>query len=69
MVLLWPSQDNPTLKLTFGRFRNLGSFEGKMSLITDVIVENLSSPRHRLAFPCSIKTASESATVFWLSTT
>lgn len=43
MVLLWPSQDNPTLKLTFGRFRNLGGFEGKMSLITDVIVENLSS--------------------------
>jgi hypothetical protein len=43
MVLLWPSQDNPTFKLTFGRFRNLGGFEGKMSLITDVIVENLSS--------------------------
>jgi hypothetical protein len=43
MVMLWPSQDKATLKLTFSQFRNLGGFEGKMTLISDVIVENLSS--------------------------
>jgi hypothetical protein len=43
MVMLWPSQDNATLKLTFSQFRNLGGFEGKMTLVSDVIVENLSA--------------------------
>jgi hypothetical protein len=42
IVLLWPSHDNATLKLTFGRFRSLGGFEGKLTLVSDVIVENLS---------------------------
>lgn len=42
MVLMWP-QDNPTLKLTFGLFQNLGSFAGAMSLVSDVVVQNLTN--------------------------
>jgi len=43
IVMLWPSQDNASLKLTFSRFRNVGGYEGKMSLVSDVVIENLSS--------------------------
>lgn len=42
MVLMWP-QDNPTLKLTFGPFQNMGSFAGAMSLVSDVVVQNLTN--------------------------
>jgi PEGA domain len=43
MVLFWPGPDNAILKLTFSRFRNLASNGGKMTLQSDVIVQNLSS--------------------------
>jgi hypothetical protein len=43
MVMLWPSQENASLKLSFGRFRNVASYEGKMTLVSDVIIQNLSS--------------------------
>jgi hypothetical protein len=43
VVMLWPDKANPTLKLSFGRFRNAGSYEGKITLVCDVIVQNLSS--------------------------
>jgi hypothetical protein len=42
MVMLWP-QDNPTLKLTFGTFHEMGSYAGKMTLVSDVVVENLTT--------------------------
>lgn len=42
LVMLWPDKDNPTLKLTFGRFHNEGSYAGQMTLVSDVIVQNLS---------------------------
>jgi hypothetical protein len=43
IVMFWPGQDNAILKLTFSRFRNLASNGGKMTLQSDVIVQNLSS--------------------------
>jgi len=42
LVVMWP-QNNPTLKLSFGTFREMGSFAGAMSLVSDVVVENLTS--------------------------
>lgn len=40
LVMTWP-QDNPTLKLTFSNFQNMGSFGGKITLVSDVVVQNL----------------------------
>ncbi len=42
LVMMWP-QDNPTLKLTFGTFQELASYGGKISLTSDVVVQNLTS--------------------------
>jgi hypothetical protein len=42
MVMMWP-QDNPTLKLTFGTFHEMGSYAGRMTLVSDVVVQNLTS--------------------------
>jgi hypothetical protein len=41
--MLWPSQDSATLKLTFGQFRSVAAYEGKLTLVSDVVIENLSS--------------------------
>jgi hypothetical protein len=43
LTILWPSADRPTLKLTFGKFRELGTYAGQNSFVADVTVENLSS--------------------------
>lgn len=40
LVITWP-QDNPTLKLTFSNFQNMGSFAGRSTLVSDVVVQNL----------------------------
>src|SRR6266850_5189402 len=40
LVMMWPPE-NPTLKLTFGPFRDMGSYLGRMSLVSDVTVQNL----------------------------
>jgi hypothetical protein len=42
VVLMWPP-DKPTLKLTFGPFHDMGAFAGAMSLVSDVVVENLTT--------------------------
>lgn len=42
VVVFWPSQENATLKLTFKPFQNMGSYAGQMSLISAVVVQNLS---------------------------
>jgi hypothetical protein len=42
IVMLWPTADKPTLKLTFGRFQQIGAYAGQNSFVSDVIVENLS---------------------------
>ncbi len=45
LVMLWPGQTNPTLKLTFGRFTQLGSYNGQLSLEAHVMVENMTGKR------------------------
>lgn len=42
IVMLWPDQASPTLKLTFKKFTQLGSYNGQLSLESQVIVENTS---------------------------
>jgi len=42
LVMVWPAA-NPTLKLTFGAFRELAELNGKISLASDVVVQNLTS--------------------------
>ena len=42
LVMLWPPE-NPTLKLTFGTFHDMGSYAGKMTLVSDVTVQNLTA--------------------------
>jgi hypothetical protein len=42
IVMFWPSQDKPSMKVTFGTFRQLASYAGKRTLVADVIVENVS---------------------------
>jgi hypothetical protein len=49
IVMLWPDQTNPTLKLTFERFTQLGSYNGQLSLESHVMVENTSGKRIPLA--------------------
>lgn len=42
IVMYWPSQDKPSLKLTFGTFQKMAGFGSKMTLLTDVVIENVS---------------------------
>ena len=49
IVMLWPDQTNPTLKLTFERFVQLGSYNGQLSLESHVMAENTSPRRIPLA--------------------
>ncbi len=43
IVMLWPTQESASLKLTFGRFRTVEAYAGKLTLVSDVVIENLSS--------------------------
>jgi hypothetical protein len=43
IVMFWPNQENTILKLTFSRFQNLASYAGKMTLMSTVVVQNLST--------------------------
>lgn len=45
MVLFWPDQNNPTLRLTFGKFTQLAAYNGQLSLESPVLIENLLSKR------------------------
>jgi PEGA domain len=49
IVMLWPDQANPTLKLTFDKFTQLGAYNGQLSLESHVLVENMSGKRIPLA--------------------
>ena len=40
LVIDWPA-NNPTLKLTFSQFQDMGSYGGKMTLTSQVLVQNL----------------------------
>jgi len=43
LVMFWPNQESAILKLTFGRFQNMATYAGKMTLISDVVVQNVST--------------------------
>jgi len=45
IVLLWPDQSTPTLRLTFSRFTQLASYNGQLSLESNVLIENMSGKR------------------------
>lgn len=45
IVLLWPNQNSPSLKLTFGRFNQLAAFNGQLSLEADVLIQNMTGKR------------------------
>ena len=54
LVMMWPPE-SPTLKLTFGTFREVGSYLGKLSLVSDVTVQNLTAKSMpRAAFNVSL---------------
>ena len=51
LVMFWPNADKPTLKLTFAKFEQIGSYLGQMNLSTTVTVENMTSnPIPRASF-------------------
>ena len=45
MVLLWPDQGSPTLKLSFDPFTKLAAYNGQLSLQSKVLIENMSGKR------------------------
>jgi len=45
MVLLWPDQNSPTLRLSFGKFNQLATYNGQQSLGSNVLIENMSGKR------------------------
>jgi len=45
IILLWPDQNNPTLRVTFGRFTQLAAYNGQLSLESPVLIENMSGKR------------------------
>lgn len=45
IVMFWPDQADPVLKLTFDPFSQLASYNGQLSLGSHVLVENLSGKR------------------------
>jgi hypothetical protein len=49
IVMLWPDQTNPIVKLTFGRFTQLASYNGQLSLESHLMIENMSGKRIPLA--------------------
>ncbi|HYM78992.1 MAG TPA: PEGA domain-containing protein [Candidatus Dormibacteraeota bacterium] len=49
IVMLWPDSAAPTIKLTFGRFVQLATYNGQLSLESQVLIENVSARRIPLA--------------------
>jgi len=45
IILLWPDENNPTLRVTFGRFTQLAAYNGQLSLESPVLIENMSGKR------------------------
>ena len=42
LVMFWPNQENAILKLTFSKFQNMGSYGTQMTLVSNVLVQNVS---------------------------
>jgi hypothetical protein len=45
IVLFWPDQSNPSLKLSFGRFNQLAVYNGQLSLESGVLIQNMTGKR------------------------
>lgn len=45
LVMLWPSSGKPTVRLSFGKFRQLGAYGTQSSFVSDVTIENLTDKR------------------------
>jgi hypothetical protein len=43
IVMIWPNDASPTIKLTFGRFVQLAACNGQLSLESQVLMENASA--------------------------
>lgn len=41
IILLWPSPAKPALKLSFGKFKQVASYAGQNTYVSDVTIENL----------------------------
>jgi hypothetical protein len=51
IVMYWPTQDRPSVKITFKGFQQLAVFGGKRTLLSEVIVQNVSDkPIPRASF-------------------
>jgi len=59
LVMLWPNQSNPTLKLTFAKFQQLSeAYEGKKSYAADVTIQNLTDKhidRASIGWPATLE--------------
>jgi PEGA domain len=42
LIMYWPTQEKPSLKLTFNTFQQVGGYGKKVTLLSDVIVQNVS---------------------------
>ena len=49
LVMLWPDSADARIKLTFGKFVQLASYKGQLSLESQVLIENVSGQRIPLA--------------------
>jgi hypothetical protein len=51
IVMYWPSQDKPSIKVTFNTFQQVGVYGGRQTLLSQVIVQNVSDkPIPRASF-------------------
>lgn len=51
IVMYWPNQESPSLKVTFGKLREVAIFGGKFTLLSEVTVQNVSGkPIPRASF-------------------
>jgi PEGA domain len=41
VVMFWPSAGKPTIRLTFGKFQQLGSYGTQSSFVSDVTIQNM----------------------------
>src|SRR2546427_11539695 len=43
LVMFWPNANKPTLKLTFGKFQQIGEYAGQKSFSSQVTLDNVSA--------------------------
>jgi hypothetical protein len=45
VVMFWPNADKPTVRLSFGKFRQIGVYGPQSTFVSDVTVENVTDKR------------------------